>query len=66
MTPFKIILGCVLFDLLQLFVWIVRMQATNFASAERNPRSRDDVARPEFARATDGAQSISPGFTSSP
>jgi len=66
MTPFKIILGCVLFDVLQLFVWIVRMQASNFASGERNPRNRDDVARTEFTRATDSPDSISPEFSSSP
>lgn len=30
MSPIKIILGCVLFDALQLIVWIVRMESASF------------------------------------
>jgi hypothetical protein len=42
MSPIKIILGCVLFDTLQLIVWIVRMEATSFHIATKAIEAKGD------------------------
>ena len=42
MSPIKIILGCVLFDTLQLIVWIVRMEATSFHIATNAIEAKGD------------------------
>jgi hypothetical protein len=35
MSPINIILGCVLFDALQMIVWIIRMEPASFHSGKK-------------------------------
>jgi len=66
MTPFKIIIGCVLFDMLQLCIWIARMQACNFACSERNPRKPTEAGAAGFTSSADVPDSMNAEFSSSP